>query len=173
LEECKRFGKGVFIVAKTSNPSHVELQALELAAKHGGRKLYEEVAVRAELIGRHFIGERGYSSVGIVVGASGATPEEIRAESAAIRSLNPYALKLAPGYGTQGAMGRDVVPSFNGEGYGAIVSSASGIIFAYKKEPYNKKFKPEEFDKAARASVLTMRDDVRTALKEAGFRRWL
>ena len=173
IEVCKEFSKGIFVLDKTSNPSSLELQDLELAEKHGGRKLYEQIALKMEILGRDLIGERGYSSLGLVVGASGATPEDVKRMAARIRELNPYAIILVPGYGQQGGTGKDVVPNFNREGYGAIVNNSSALIFAYMREPYKSLYGPEEFDQAARASALAMKDDITSALKNAEFKRWL
>lgn len=173
IDVCKTFGKGIFALDKTSNPSSLELQDLELAEKHGGRNVYEQVALKMEILGRDLLGERGYSSLGLVVGASGATPEDVRRMAARIRELNPYAIILVPGYGTQGGMGKDVAPNFNREGHGAIVNNSRGIIFAYTREPFRSKYRPEEFGEAAKAATLAMRDDIAGALKEVGFRRWV
>ena len=41
VEDCKRYGKGIFVLVKTSNKSSGELQDLELK---DGEKLYEKVA---------------------------------------------------------------------------------------------------------------------------------
>jgi len=172
INVCRQYGKGIFVLDKTSNPSSLELQDMEFAENHGGRKLYEQVALKMEILGRDLIGERGYSSLGLVVGASGATPEEVRNMAARIRELNPYAIILVPGYGSQGGMGKDTVPNFNREGHGAIVNNSSALTFAYKIEPFKSQYRPEEFDKAARAAALAMRDDIRGALKGAGFKRW-
>lgn len=172
IEVCKLYGKGIFVLDRTSNPSSIELQDLEFSRKHGGRKLYEQVALKMEILGRDLIGEREYSSLGLVVGASGATPEQIRGQTAAIRKLNPYAIILVPGYGHQGGMGKDTVLNFNREGYGAIVNNARGIIFAYTREPFKSQYRPEEFDQVAREASIAMRDDIVGSLREAEFERW-
>jgi orotidine-5'-phosphate decarboxylase len=173
IDVCKIYGKGIFLLAKTSNPSSQELQDLELAEKHGGRNVYEQVALKAEILGRELIGNRGYSSVGMVVGASGETPEKIREQAKIIRRLNAYGIILVPGYGSQGGFGIDTVANFNGDGYGAIVNNARKFIYAYMFEPYKSKYRPEEFDKAAKQAAIDMRDDIVGALKEVGFKRWL
>lgn len=169
---CKRHGKGVFVLTKTSNNSAMELQDLKLAEKHGGRKLYEQVALKTEILGRDILGERDYSSLGIVVGASGATPEEVRKMARRVRELNPFAIILVPGYGQQGGTAKDAVAAFNGPGYGAIVNNSRGLMFAYKREPYKSKYRPEEFDKATEEAAVDMKDALRSSLREAGFRRW-
>jgi orotidine-5'-phosphate decarboxylase len=172
MEVCKQFGKGIFVLDVTSNASSIELQRMQFAAKHGERELYEQVALKMEVLGRDMIGERGYSSLGLVVGASGATPEDIKKMSTRVRELNPYAIILIPAYGTQGGRGKDVVANFTREGYGGIVNNSSALIFAYQREPFKAQYRPEEFDQAARAAALAMKDDIRGALKNAGFRRW-
>lgn len=172
MEVCKQFGKGIFVLDVTSNPSSIELQRMRFDEKHGGRELYEQVALKMEILGRDMTGERGYSSLGLVVGASGATPEDLLKMSKRVRELNPYAVILVPAYGTQGGRGKDVVYNFTGDGHGAVVNNSSALIFAYQREPFKSQYKPEEFDQAARASALAMKDDIRGALKEAGFRRW-
>lgn len=78
-----------------------------------------------------------------------------------------------PAYGQQGGTAKDTVPAFTGEGYGAIVNNSRGIMFAYQREPYKDKYRPEEFEKAARDATLVMKDDMRNTLKAAGFRRWV
>lgn len=171
IDVCRQFGKGIFVLDKTSNPSSLELQDLEFAAKHGGRKLYEQVALKMEILGRDLRGERGYSSLGLVVGASGATAEDVRRMSDRVRELNPHAIKLVPGYGGQGGTGKDVVHNFNKDGRGGIVNNSSALIFAYKREPYKERYGPEEFAQAARAAAIDMKNDIVNSLKEAGLTR--
>ncbi len=173
IDTCKRHDKGIFLLAKTSNPSSQELQDMEFVEKHGGRRAYEQVALKAEFWGRELRGNRGYSSIGMVVGATGDTPEKVREQAKIIRRLNAYGIILVPAYGRQGAFGRDTVPNFNGDGYGGIVNNGRDLIFAYQNEPYKSKYKPEDFTKATREATIAMRDDIVGALREAGFKRWL
>ena len=62
----------------------------------------------------------------------------------------PDAFFLVPGYGAQGGTAADVMPCFNRDGYGAIISSSRGIIGA------------EDPGQAA----IEMRDDVLNALSD-------
>ena len=136
LKVCGELGKGIFVLVKTSNKSSSELQDKTV---EGEGKVYR---VMAELIkgwGQEFVGKRGYSSIGAVVGAT--FPEQ--AEE--LRAAMPQTLFLVPGYGAQGGGAGDVVPCFNEDGYGAIVNSSRGIIFAYQKEQYKDQFKPTDF----------------------------
>jgi orotidine-5'-phosphate decarboxylase len=146
-------GKGIFVLVKTSNPSSVELQDLELAGdpfdcapalrssavsaggeeqgrpEHGrtGEKLYERVAALVERWGAESRGESGYSAVGAVVGAT------FPAAAEKLRKLMPHAVFLVPGYGAQGATAADCRPCFDAAGRGAVVNSSRGIIFAWRK----------------------------------------
>lgn len=158
LKWCREKGKGIFVLAKTSNKSSGELQDLELK---DGRRVYEAMADLINQWGSDLYGDSGYSSVGAVVGAT--FPEQ----AASIRKRIPQALILVPGYGAQGGGAEGVVPSFNEDGRGAIVNSSRGVIYAYK-EPKYASYGPERFGDAARQAAIDMRDDIVGALKRHG-----
>ncbi|MCD6229425.1 MAG: orotidine-5'-phosphate decarboxylase [Candidatus Diapherotrites archaeon] len=155
IENCSRYGNGIFVLVKTSNPSSSEVQDLECSA--GNKKIYEVMAEMVNEWGKEAIGETGYSSVGAVVGAT--YPEE----AAKLRKLMPNSIFLVPGYGAQGGGAKDVVPCFNPDGRGAIVNSSRGVIFAYKKSGDQ-----EEFAGAAKNEVLAMQENLNKALSENG-----
>lgn len=161
LKICKELGKGIFVLDKTSNDSSVELQDL-FVSTFSERRLYEVVAEMIHGWGGEFVGERGYSSIGAVVGAK--SPEQ--AEK--VRKLMPQAVLLVPGYGAQGGGAKDVVPCFNADGYGGIVNSSRGIIFAYLDKKYKDLYKPTEFHIAAKKAAEDMKQDIVGALREAG-----
>ena len=106
------------------------------------------------------MGEQGYSSLGAVVAAT------YPRDAARIRSLMPHCYFLVPGYGAQGGTARDVMPSFNSDGAGAIVNSGRGIIYAYYRPPYDDEFGPERWEEAVEAAVIAMNDDINGALVE-------
>ncbi|MDI6732908.1 MAG: orotidine-5'-phosphate decarboxylase [Planctomycetota bacterium] len=122
-KSCADKGKGLFILLKTSNPGSKDFQDVVL---QDGRKLYELIAEKISIIGKGFIGTKGYSSVGAVVGAT--FPEEARI----IRGLLPLAIFLVPGYGAQGAKADDLRDYFNTDGVGAIINASRSIIYAYE-----------------------------------------
>ncbi len=156
---CKEFDKGIFVLAKTSNPSSGELQDLMLKT---GEPVYEKIASLINRWGKDLVGERGYSSVGAVVGA---TYPEIGKR---LRDIMPEAIFLVPGYGAQGGGADDVVPCFNEDGFGAIVNSSRGITFAYQKDGYSQ----EDFATAARDAALKMKVSICDALERAGISPW-
>ena len=92
IEDCKQYGKGIFIIDKTSNPSSGELQDLKL---ENGNTIYEQVALLIEKWGEDLRGEYGYSSISSVVGAT--YPEQLQT----LRKLAPHTFFLIPGYGAQ------------------------------------------------------------------------
>ncbi|MCL2351543.1 MAG: orotidine-5'-phosphate decarboxylase [Firmicutes bacterium] len=150
LRNCAAYGKGVFVLVKTSNPGSGQIQDI-LA---GGEPLYRIVGRLAAEWGKDMIGCRGYSSVCAVVGAT--HPEQ----AAVLRDMLPHTFFLVPGYGAQGGGAKDVKFCFDKNGGGAVVNSSRGIIAAWKSEKYAKRFRPEEFALAAREAALDMREEL-------------
>ncbi len=153
-EVCKKEGKGIFVLVRTSNPSAKDFQDLKV----GSKEHFFHVAEKVKEWGADMIGEKCFSPIGAVVGAT--YPKE----ADELRKLMPYTFFLVPGYGAQGATAKDIVPNFNKDGVGAIVNNARGIIFAYEKS----KRPIEEFALAARDAAVQMKNDILNALKEAG-----
>ncbi|MFC6941442.1 orotidine-5'-phosphate decarboxylase [Salinirubellus sp. GCM10025818] len=105
--------KGVFVLARTSNPGASDFQNLEVG---NGKRLYEYVAQRAAEWN-----ERG--NVGLVVGAT--APGELET----LRELVPDLPFLVPGVGAQGGDVEAAVEFGLADGVG-LVNSSRGIIFA-------------------------------------------
>ena len=152
IEVCKKYGKGIFILVKTSNPSSGEFQDRLV----DGKPLYEIVGEMVDEWGKDAM-DGDYSDVGAVVGAT--YPEMGRV----LRDVMPKACILVPGYGAQGASGRDLAPFFRADGRGAIVNSSRGIIAAWKQEKYAA-FGAENYAQASREAVLAMRLDLKENL---------
>lgn len=155
IKACEEYGKGIFILVKTSNPSSVELQDLTLS---DGRKVYEAMADMVSKWGETTIGSCGYSSVGAVVGAT--WPEQLKE----LRKRMPKAWILVPGYGVQGGKASDIAHAFDKNGLGAIVNASRSLMCAYKLDAWKDKFTHEEFDKAARAEAQRMKEDILSAI---------
>jgi orotidine-5'-phosphate decarboxylase len=117
-----REGRGAFALVRTSNPGGDAVQARRLA---DGRTVAESVAELVASLGDEFIGAGGYSSLGAVVAAT-------RAEDAArLRRLMPRQIFLVPGYGAQGGGVEDVLPCFDADGRGAIITASRSVIYAF------------------------------------------
>jgi orotidine-5'-phosphate decarboxylase len=104
--------KGVFVLARTSNPGARDFQNLEVG---NGKRLYEYVAQRAA--------EWDEGNVGLVVGAT--APDEL----AELRELVPDLPFLVPGVGAQGGDAETAVEHGLADGLG-LVNSSRGIVFA-------------------------------------------
>lgn len=152
LKDCKQYGRGLFILAKTSNPNSGEIQDLLV----DGVPIYEKVGKLINKWGQDLIGKYGYSEVGAVVGA---THKE---QAQRLRDVMPHTFFLVPGYGAQGGKAEDLAVCFK-DGIGAIVNSSRGIIAAHLKEEYSE-FKEENFARAARIATEKMRDDIRRCI---------
>lgn len=150
IDVCNEYDRGIFILVKTSNPSSGEFQ--DRVMHDEDSTLYETVGLKvSEWAALSMDG--AYSNVGAVVGATYPKMGEI------LRRIMPKSYILVPGYGAQGASGKDLKPFFNKDGLGAIINSSRGIIFAYKNEKYAK-FTPDGFADAARAAVIDMKKDI-------------
>ena len=148
LSACNEFDKGIFVLVRTSNPSAAEIQDL----KSDGRPVFEHVARLVGKWGEQAMGDRGYSKVAAVVGAT--CPEQGRG----LRKMLPRTFFLVPGYGAQGASGEDLRGYYDRQGGGCIVNSSRGIIGAYRE---NNKYEEHNFADAAREAVLAMKKDLR------------
>ena len=150
LKSCIEYGKGVFILVKTSNPSSGELQNLRV----GDEYLYRYLGKLVEKWGRDLIGDHGYSSVGAVVGAT------YPAELMDLRKTMPHTPLLVPGYGAQGAGGAAVVNAFDGNGLGAIINSSRALMGAYRLAENPEYITADDIKKYTRDEALRMREDI-------------
>ncbi len=151
VDVCKTNEKSVFVLVKTSNPSSGEFQNKIME----GKPMYEHVCDKINDWGSDNIGEFGYHEVGAVVGAT--YPEEQKR----IRELIKGSYFLVPGYGAQGATGKDIKNAFNDDGLGAIVNSSRGIMCAWQKSDKD----GADFMEKARAEAIKMRDDIVSNIK--------
>ncbi len=146
IKVCKQYDKGMFVLAKTSNPSSGELQDMKI----GDRAVYEVMGDMCEEWGKELPGKYGYSGVGIVAGAT--YPQQIEI----LRKRLPHTFFLIPGYGAQGASAKDIAAAFDERGLGGIVNSSRGIMCAYQKEKCDEK----DYAEAARREAVRMRDEI-------------
>jgi len=146
-------GKGIFVLVRTSNPSAGAVQDF---ADASGKTLYEHLAGQVAGLGAEadLIGQRGYSCVGAVVGAT--YPDEAKR----LRELMPRQIFLVPGYGAQGASAADCAAAFKPDGTGAIVNASRSVIYAFAAEPYA----GMDFQGAVAAAAKAFAADIRAAV---------
>jgi orotidine-5'-phosphate decarboxylase len=163
VKDCKNYGKGIFVLDKTSNPSAGELQDETLSS---GIKLSEGMAHLINEWGKGTEGEESYKSVGAVVGATYAI------DAQTLRKIMTSNVFLVPGHGAQGGKSEDIPNFVNKDGRGAIVNSSRGIIAAYSKTSYLEKYGEEGFYKASREEAVKMKEEINQALRNSGKSRW-
>jgi len=149
LETGRRTGRGVFVLARTSNPSAGELQDLST----GDVPLYLHVGRRIGEWGRLNLGVRGFGDAGAVVGAT--HPRELEVMRRGLKDV----FFLVPGYGAQGGSAKDVTAAFTGENVGAVVNSSRSLLFAYKTAEGGER----RFAECAREAARKMTLDLRSA----------
>lgn len=141
-----RRDKGIFVLARTSNPGAGEFQDLRIDnldyPEWGSRSLplYQYVAKRVV----DYWNENG--NCGVVVGAT--YPEEL----AKVRKIVGDMPILIPGIGTQGGeVEATVKAGQDSRGWGMIINSSRGIIFASKGK---------DFAQAARKATENLRKEI-------------
>lgn len=155
VNACAKYGKGLFVILKTSNAGSKDFEDQPL--EETGRPLYEKIAGVLNELGGDLVGQSGYSSIGAVIGAT--FPEEARR----LRGLMPKALILVPGYGAQGGSAKAAAECFNDDGLGAIVNSSRGITYAFG----DRNIWREAFVESVRENTQRMINDVNSALTTA------
>lgn len=122
FEEATKWGKGIFVCVKTSNPGASIIQEQQI----DGRYLYEIIADLIKPASDNSIGKSGYSGIGAVVGAT--YPEA----AILLRKQLPNSLFLVPGVGAQGGGNEGIKACFNPDGLGAVVSSSRAIMYPHQ-----------------------------------------
>ncbi len=129
--------KGVFLLARTSNPSAPDIQDLEAE----GKPLYQHVARLAAQWEEELPG-----TCGLVVGAT--YPDEL----SILRAIAPDLPFLIPGIGAQGGdLGKAVAHGAAADGTGPVINSSRGILYASPGA---------DFGNAARTAALELRDRI-------------
>ena len=144
LAACKRHGAGLFVVTKTSNTGSADVQDLRL---RDGGLVWQSVAGLAREWGEDLVGERGLSSVGLVIGATYP-----RAVSEA-RRLCPQQVLLLPGIGAQGAGPAEVARAFTSGPASALVAVSRAIDYAFRA-------RGGDWRTAAGAEAARLRDEI-------------
>ncbi len=147
LETCRALDKCAFVLAKTSNPSSVELQ--DMVA--GDRLVYKVMGDLTERLAKDTAGKYGYNALGVVVGAT--HPNELKD----LRRRLERSFFLVPGYGAQGGTAEDVRFAFDRYGRGAVVNASRSSMCAWKKTGKD----GLDYQEAALAAAEEMRDEIR------------
>ena len=144
FEHARRFGRGVFVLTKTSNDGSGDFQDRLLAPE--GLPLYERVAVALGEAASGLRGSKtGWSALGVVVGATYPEPAE------RVRERLPNSLFLVPGYGSQGASAADSLRGFvkgpSGR-EGGVVNTSRAVLYPKGSDTQDARQWEAAFDEA-------------------------
>ena len=145
IHQAKAHEKGIFVLVKTSNPSSGDLQDLELPDH---QLVYQKIArMLAEL-------DDG-QVVGAVVG--GTYPQAAQQ----VRQQLPETCFLVPGYGAQGARGKDLTGFYDAQGFGALISASRSILYpAYGSKEDLTKRSLKDYGYLVREAALQAKQDI-------------
>lgn len=149
-ENCRKYGKGLFVLVKTSSAGGGDIQDL----RTDGKTVCEAAAEMIKTLNGGSAGRSGFAPIGVAVGAS--APDI----TAKIRAALPKVYFLTSGYGAQGKERENVRACFLENGGGAAVNASRGICAAYKTDKYKNEFPETEFDICARKACMDMRDEL-------------
>ena len=138
-------GKGLFVLVRTSNPGAKDFEYEKLA---DGRHVYDMVGDKLHELGGECMGEKGYSSLGLVIGGTHIE------EASEIRARYKDSFFLIPGYGAQGGTADDIARYLDKHSNGGVVNSSRAVLLAYKKQP------GVAFDEAARNECIKMKEAI-------------
>ncbi|HZN68620.1 MAG TPA: orotidine-5'-phosphate decarboxylase [Tepidisphaeraceae bacterium] len=155
VDAARDYGKGLFVLVRTSNPGSATLQDVRL---EDGRTWSEMLAdtLRAVAATEGLVGSSGYSSIGAVVGAT--QPHTMRS----LRQRLPQSIFLLPGYGTQGATADMTREAFQ-DGRGAIVSASRSILYAHRDPRYAHQF-GNDWERCVEQATKDMAADIANVL---------
>ncbi len=156
VEVAIREGKGIAVLARTSNPGSADFQAKDLE----GAPLFMRVAQALNPLAQRLQGkETKWSGLMLVAGATG--PEEARL----LREAAPICPFLVPGYGAQGAGAAQAVAGFvsGPQGLeGGVVNASRSITFP---EAAQNASTAKEWDMAVDAAIQAAQTDLKTAVQ--------
>ncbi|MBF0308322.1 MAG: orotidine-5'-phosphate decarboxylase [Magnetococcales bacterium] len=147
---------GLFVLAKTSNPSSGELQDLTLAGS--GETVCHRMAGLVTQWGANWRGVSGYSRVGMVVGAT--YPET----AAQLRRLAPQALFLMPGIGPQAGSVAAIRAGAGADGLGAYAAVSRNILYPCTPEELDRPDWRNRLTRAASEAARGMKELIRSTL---------
>lgn len=151
LPFVKEQHKGLFVLIRTSNEGAKDIEYLPT---ENNQRIYHVVGQKINTLGKEYLGQCGFSSVGGVMGCTHAD------EAAEIRQMLSSTFFLIPGYGAQGGKAEDIAKYLD-KGNGGVVNSSRGILLAYRKQENG----VADFAECARQEAIRMRDDILNAIK--------
>lgn len=160
LDAADEYGKGVFVLVRTSNPGSAQVQGLETP---DGR-VFEQVAKLLDELGAERRGDCGYANVGAVAGLT--YPDDARV----LRALMPRTFLLVPGLGPQGGAPEDFPLFVNDDGLGAVPAASRAVAGGWKEQAGGDA--DTRIREGARSASLALTELLRGPLARADRWRW-
>lgn len=142
--------KGLFVLIRTSNEGAKDIEYLQVDQE---KRVYNIVGEKLNMLGKEYLGNCGFSSIGGVMGCTHAD------EAQAVRGTLDSTFFLIPGYGAQGGKAEDIALYLK-NGNGGVVNASRSILLAYKKEEGGE----NRFAECSRNETIKMRDDILSKL---------
>jgi len=146
LPFIKNNEKGVFVLIRTSNEGAKDIEYLNVEAN---KRVYHIVGEKINTLGKEYLGNCGFSSIGGVMGCTHAD------EAREVRQQLDSTFFLIPGYGAQGGKAEDIALYLK-NGNGGVVNASRSILLAYKKIENGE----AHFGEHARNEAIRMRDEI-------------
>ena len=153
FEPYLKHGKGIWVLARTTNPGASVLQDVTISHSGMQQPLYEYIADIVMQNHKDFSGQYGYSAVGLVVSVKN------QQASQRLRRRFPSVFFLLPGIETQGLPLENTSICFNQDGLGAIVSLSRSVLFAYQDSAWGTN-DPSTWRDAARWKTQKVRESL-------------
>jgi len=153
LPFVKNNEKGVFVLIRTSNEGAKDIEYLSITENQ--KRVYNVVGEKINTLGKDFLGDCGFSSIGGVMGCTHAD------EAREVRHQFDSTFFLIPGYGAQGGKAENIALYLK-NGNGGVVNASRSILLAYKKIENGE----THFGEHARNEVVRMRNDISAKVNE-------
>ena len=159
VETAEKYGKGLAVLVRTSNPGAADFQGLIVE----NEPLYLHVGRAVAGLSHRLRGKDSHwSGLMMVVGAT--APDEAQA----VRALAPDCPFLVPGYGAQGGKAQDALSGFVAEDgilVGGVVNSSRGIAGTQAAVAA---VDGKDWDEAVHAALTAAETDLFSAARLAG-----
>ncbi len=150
IEDCLTYGKGIFVLVKTSNPSSGQLQDIKI----NETAIFEFIARLVDDWSDGHEGRYGYGPVGAVVGAT--YPHQ----AIKVRDMMSKSYILIPGYGAQGGTAEDCLPSFKKDRLGGLINASRSLVFAYGTKRWADRYDGENYTTIIRDEAVRMKLEI-------------
>jgi len=158
FEVAIKEGRGLFVVDRTSFKPTSSLQEMK---DENGDTGWMKLARKIKEMGEEAKGDNGYSSFGVVMGAT--YPED----ATKMKEILPMAFKLIPGFGAgQGGKPDEAVVCVNEDGFGIIPNNSRGTNYAWHPR-FKSEFQcdPRSYALAAAKASEQARDALNDAVR--------